>query len=494
MNDHHEPSRVQEHVAPQPPPPTGALLADPPATLAPALDHLPEDATASVATWLYALGAAIMLDLAIQGDLASLAGSLAVVAAAATIWTSSTQWSASRALSLALAIVASTNFLLRTSLWVTIPTAIAVATLLVIAADDRLLRLTTRGTASAVLRAAGALVDVAPFLSRPVRRWFHGGNDERAAVIRGALVAAGVAGTLTLMLANGDAVFGSLFSGLGEPPIWAHSGIVIGLFIFSLALAILPKTPETVRLHEPARLHRTIEALMGLAAMVLVLGVWATTQLIVALGGADRLLATEELTRADYARRGFFELVAVVAVALTLLGLFGSLLGREQRRLGSVLALSVASLVLVLVGVTFSRLALYIDAFGLTMLRLAVAWFLGWMAVMVIAVGIRAVGVGGRRPWVAATAVVSAALVSIGFGWSNPEASVVTTNVAHAADGAQLDLDYLDDLGTDAAPALASHLPGSDAANRWCEGRPPQDHYGWFGWNLSRSRVGTLEC
>ncbi len=183
--------------------------------------------------------------------------------------------------------------------------------------------------------------------------------------------------------------------------------------------------------------------------------------------------------------QGFFELVAVVAVVLVLLAVFGRLLGRHKAASASVLVGSVGALATLLVAITFSRLSLYIDAFGLTMLRLSVAWFLGWLAFLVVAAAAWSTGFGAGRGWLTPLVVTSAALVVTVFGWSNPEATVASTNLARDNAVVRLDVEYLQTLGPDAAPVLAAR--GIETGPDDCSG--DTQPYGPFGWN--RSRAGS---
>ena len=86
---------------------------------------------------------------------------------------------------------------------------------------------------------------------------------------------------------------------------------------------------------------------------------------------------------ADYARRGFFELMGVVCVNLFLLTL--SML--FSRRSGVVKAMESALVVLTLflIASAFSKMVLYMDAYGLTLLRLYTSWFMLLCAVVFVA-------------------------------------------------------------------------------------------------------------
>src|SRR3712207_9305529 len=90
-------------------------------------------------------------------------------------------------------------------------------------------------------------------------------------------------------------------------------------------------------------------------------------------GGAARVAATAGLTYAEYARRGFFELVTVTALALPLLLIAHWLLRTETRaheRLFKALARIMVVLLFVVVASALQRMYLYQQEFGLTELRL----------------------------------------------------------------------------------------------------------------------------
>lgn len=441
---------------------------------------------------------AVMTNLAIQGRPASMAGVLATACAGLAILAAPARRTWSVGASVGLAILVASNLVLRASDWVTGPSSIATLALLVLATVDQLTSAgleTVAGSGRVLLAGAKGSIRHA---ASPFARWLGPSNHERAAVVRGTLIALGVAVFLTLLLANGDAVVGQAIERSLGAPVWNHLVLsaVLATVFASIAAAAHGSVEESNDGWSPAA--RPIESIMGLGAMVLVLGAWVGVQAAIAAGGADRLLSTAQVTRAEYAREGFFELVIVAAVVLVLLAVFGRLLG-EARPLSSVLLLgATGALTIVLVAVTFSRLALYIEAFGLTMLRLSVAWFLGWLAFLVFAFTAWSCGVARQRSWLTTLVVISAAATVTVFGWSNPEATVAATNLASidgdsdnrdSGDGVvDLDVEYLQTLGPDAAPTLvaAGVKPGIDCNDH---DRP----YGPFSWNRSWSTACSAE-
>ncbi len=103
-------------------------------------------------------------------------------------------------------------------------------------------------------------------------------------------------------------------------------------------------------------------------------------------GGNDVVLKTENLSYADYARRGFFELVTVTVMALPML-----MFWQESLRTASVadrkpvrwVVLAMSGLLgLMLVSAAY-RMSLYVSAYGLSTLRFYVSMSIGFLLVVI---------------------------------------------------------------------------------------------------------------
>ena len=225
------------------------------------------------------------------------------------------------------------------------------------------------------------------------------------------------------------------------------------------------------------------------------------------LFGGSRALASAGVTVAEYARRGFFELVVVAALALPLLLLAHGLVGEgtpspRSRRAHAhfrIAAGALIALVLVLLLSAADRMRLYLTAFGLTEARFYASAFMAWLGVVFAWAG--ATLLRGR--------VAQFALGTLVSGWAwvlllhavNPDARIVNVNAARAARGLELDAEYLAGLSADAAPALAAHAdrllasqtaPRTQCQLRWAFHGAAQraERAGdWRGWSLSRARA-----
>lgn len=213
-------------------------------------------------------------------------------------------------------------------------------------------------------------------------------------------------------------------------------------------------------------------------------------------GGAEWVVSSMGLTYAEYARRGFFELVWVAALALPLLLAAHWLLRKENpahERIYRILAgVQIALLVVIMVS-ALRRMRLYQSEYGMTELRLYTTAFMVWLGI--VFVWFAATVLRGRRERFAYGAL-AAGLCMVGLlHVLNPDRFIVETNAALVNTGRVFDARYASSLSADAVPALINALPqmsmeerGAASASmleRWSS--PAQTD--WQTWNWSRAEA-----
>lgn len=197
-----------------------------------------------------------------------------------------------------------------------------------------------------------------------------------------------------------------------------------------------------------------VEAIVILVAVDLLFIAFVSIQFQYFFGGGANITA-EGYTYAEYARRGFFELVGVAVISLLLYLGLGAITRREekvQRGLFTGLSLLLIALVLVMLVSSWMRLAMYEDAYGFSRLRTYTHVFIPWLGALLVATAIMEVVQKQHRFALALIAVV------FGFGISlavlNVDAFIVDQNVRRAERGEQFDATYLLSLSQDAVPAM----------------------------------------
>ncbi|MEU9608414.1 DUF4173 domain-containing protein [Streptomyces sp. NPDC048057] len=193
---------------------------------------------------------------------------------------------------------------------------------------------------------------------------------------------------------------------------------------------------------------------LPLIVLDLLFAAFNAVQLAVLFGGYDKVLAETGLTYAEYARQGFWHLVLATLLTLGVIALALRWAPRTDDRdrlvVRSVLG-TLCLLTLVVVASALRRMELYVDAYGLTQLRLTVAAMELWLG-LVLAL-IMAAGVYGAA-WLPRTVAASAAVGVLAFGLASPDALVAERNADRYQRTGKLDVGYLQELSADAVPAL----------------------------------------
>lgn len=261
----------------------------------------------------------------------------------------------------------------------------------------------------------------------------------------------------------------------------------------------LPSEGDTQRL-EAARSWRFLgftEAFTVLTLVDLLFAGFVLVQAAYLFGGMNTLDRTG-MTYADYARRGFFELLLVAGLSLglvLLMALFTKRAERTQLRLFNGASVALVVLVVGILASAFQRMLLYEQAYGFTRLRLYTHSFMIWLAVVLV---VCLVAVLRNRLWLfvsgsLATALVYLALLNV----INPDALIVRENVARFQQTGSIDAYYLAGLSSDALPVIAASLGQLDDASRaeFAQMLPDRlaelergDAYGgWPSWHAARS-------
>ncbi len=268
---------------------------------------------------------------------------------------------------------------------------------------------------------------------------------------------------------------------------WIAGGFLRALFFSQPAAPAGGRRPITVGIVEVAVVLGLVNALF--LGFVLV-------QLRYLFGGAPLVALSPDLTYADYARRGFFELVTVAALVLPLLLAADWTLRRDGPRV-EVAFRALAGTLLVLLGVVLAsalqRMRVYQGQYGLTELRLYTTAFMGWL---VLVFGWLAATVLRGRPERFAFGALAAGFLVLGaLDVLNPDGLIARVNAARVREGKAFDAEYAASLSADAVPALVAALPRLGPAERCVVARvalavwtKPSD-LDWRTWSVGRARA-----
>ena len=201
-----------------------------------------------------------------------------------------------------------------------------------------------------------------------------------------------------------------------------------------------------------------LEAVIVLGAVDLLFLFFVIVQFRYFFGGQTNI-HIDGYTFAEYARRGFGELVAVAVISLMLFLGLSAITRRDtprQRAIFSGLGIGLVVLVATILVSAFQRLLLYEAAYGFSRLRTYTHAFMVWVGILLLATVV--LDLLGRLRGFALALVV----VVVGFGLTisliNVDGLIVRQNVARAVAGWELDSGYLVGLSDDAVPALVDEF------------------------------------
>lgn len=241
------------------------------------------------------------------------------------------------------------------------------------------------------------------------------------------------------------------------------------------------------------------EVSIALTLLNVMFAVFMVVQLRYLFGGAALIEVTPGLTYAEYARRGFFELVVAAALVVPILLLADWLVTRERQRAYGVLRATMLVLVVLLIGVIASaayRMRLYETAYGLTELRLYVSAFIVWLTAVLVWLVLTVLR--GRRETFAFASIVTGLVCVVVLHSLNPHALIVRRNIDRAVVATEIDGRYLRTLSADAVPTLLARLDRLPEEERCGVARMLEERWegerrgGWRTWNLSDWRARRL--
>jgi hypothetical protein len=355
------------------------------------------------------------------------------------------------------------------------------------------------------------LGDVATWLKSQRGSLKKGDTRALGAVLRGCLIAAPILVVFGALLSSADIVFRDILDDLvgwftlDIPADWVGQLLFIAVFTWIAAAALkimiqkpslalnaaqnplpdesgTPASPEravtSARPTIPIRLGM-IESGIVLGSVNLLFLAFVVIQAAYLFGGKSNITA-KGYTYAEYARRGFFELVAVSLFTLLLVVVMDHITQRrpdqEMRFRG--LVIGVVVLTLVILVSAFRRMSLYEDAYGFTQLRVITHVFMVWLGLLFLVLALDLFRVYPRLFWLGCIVVTAGFFATLDL--MNVDAFIAHRNIERYHQTGKLDIGYLTTLSDDAIPEIATLL--DDPTIR--EHREYQTLLKHLGWRL----------
>lgn len=336
-------------------------------------------------------------------------------------------------------------------------------------------------------------------------------RDKWLRVIKGTIMAAPILIVFGVLFSQADLAFSQFIKGFVDIHVTEHTMqyLVLLLFAFMAALSFLSYVffPKQV---EPAPSHNKSDAVAepakGIEVMVF-LGLIAALFLmfigfqITYLFGGEANIVNAGFTYAEYARRGFWELLAAAMLSLLVLLALEKYAGVESRRDQKFL---IPTLVLIAeLGVVmfsaFKRLSLYIDAYGMTMARFYAAGFIILLSALFILLALKFIKLKRENFFTFGT-LLSVAVFLIAVNLVNPDSFIAKTNLEQYSRTGKIDVAYMGGLSADAEPwkiELYKKLEGENKETlrgllQKQKDKLQKNSTDWQSANLSRARAWKL--
>ncbi|MFA6522448.1 MAG: DUF4173 domain-containing protein [Patescibacteria group bacterium] len=292
-------------------------------------------------------------------------------------------------------------------------------------------------------------------------------RDTAIQIIRGTIVALVIVAVLLALFASADLVVQDFFTRLFSNELDAEqiaeflvrtffvtfiAGAFLGLYAYAFRH---PRVHAPTSDATPVKFIKSIELGIILIATNLIFITFLTIQATNLFGGhnaLDRL----GITYAEYAQRGFFELiVAALLVALVLWIADKYSAKNTVNEKTSFLFLSSLLLVqtIVLMASAFYRLALYEGAYGYTTLRLFSHAFIIWIALALVYFLVK-IWFAKKEEHFALATFGTGVVLLLALNALNPDAFMATQHLQRAAGTETFDAPFLSQLSADAVPVL----------------------------------------
>lgn len=173
-----------------------------------------------------------------------------------------------------------------------------------------------------------------------------------------------------------------------------------------------------------------------------------------------------EMTYAEYARQGFFELCAVATINLAIIVFSYTYLKRDAYdypKLLRILSGLMSFFTILLVSTAMSKMLMYISSYGLTRLRIYTLWFMLLILFVFLLIGIWHI----KKFNLGKPIIIGFVVLFLALGFSNSDGIIAKYNIKAYESGKikQLDTEVMYDLSDAVVPYVYDYLKDIEDAN-----------------------------
>ncbi len=276
---------------------------------------------------------------------------------------------------------------------------------------------------------------------------------------------------------------------------------VVGLGLFAYLFNVPPRKIEAEKdaadESQKANMDRSIEVKVFLWLIAGLFAIFLIFQIAYLFGGAINI-TQGTFTYAEYARKGFWELLIVAFFTLVILLIMDRFTKSRAARFAwfTLPSLVLSAEICIIIISAFKRLMLYQSAYGLTTLRLYVAGFIIFLGAIFVLLALK-LWQERKDSFFAFSALLCVIVFLFVFNLLNPDVFIARKNIERFNQSGKIDVHYLGNLSADAVPEILNAYDRFndqdkvelkkllDIKKEWLEKQ--QEH--WQSYNFSRDRA-----
>lgn len=292
---------------------------------------------------------------------------------------------------------------------------------------------------------------------------FTGGNGDKKTIgkaLVGLICAIPVLIIVVPLLISSDDAFSgmmsNIFSGSGNvftTLLKAIFGAVISMFVISYGISLKFGRVSKTKDSKFAGIEN-VYIISFLSAIAVCYLLYLFSQLAYFFSAFSGFLPNDDITYSQYARKGFFEMCIIAVINLFLVFLSMLLAKKQNGRvcLGiKIIATFISVFTLIIIATAISKMVLYINEFGMTVLRIGTSAFMIFLSVVFIAVILR---IYINKINIVKTALITSGIVILLLGAVNINAVCARYNYESYKEGRldTIDIETLYNLGDEGIP------------------------------------------
>jgi hypothetical protein len=278
-------------------------------------------------------------------------------------------------------------------------------------------------------------------------------------IVLGLIISIPILAVIIWFLSSADIIFKDIFLDIPVSKVIKHFFMIFAVSIYAICFfwSILKAYDEERKPVYPKikwkKFLDPIVLITIISSLNIVYAVFSVIQFTYLFWGESFVLPSS-YTYAEYARRGFFELVAVSVINFIIILIAVSFIRKENNKVylaGKILLSLLVGFTFVLLISAFYRMLIYEKAYGFTYLRIFVQAFMILLFFLFI---INIIYIWYTKIPIIKSYFIMTLIVYIVLNFSNVDLIIARNNIDRYIETGQIDLEYLKGLSYDAIPEM----------------------------------------